>query len=81
MKLKPAVNDHPDKKVTPANVESLAVASLGSSVTTTTQERIWDGYTPQEKITDGLRVAVDMTINHETSINDVLNDKRSLSMG
>jgi hypothetical protein len=81
MKLKPVVNDHPDKKVTPANVEALAVGSLGSSVTTTTQERTWDGYTPQEKLTDGLHVAVDMTINQEAAIDDVLNGKRSLSMG
>jgi hypothetical protein len=81
MKLKPVVNDHPDKKVTPANVEALAVGSLGSLVTTTTQEKTWDGYTPQEKLTDGLHVAIDMTINQETAIDDVLNGKRSLSMG
>jgi hypothetical protein len=81
MKLKPVVNDHPDKKVTPANVEALAVGSLGSFVTTTTQEKTWDGYTPPEKLTDGLHVAIDMTINKEDAIDDVLNGKRSLSMG
>ena len=81
MRLKPVVNDHPDKKVTPANVETLAVGSLGSLVTTTTQERTWDGYTPPEKLTDGLHVAIDMTINQEAAIDDVLNGKRSLSMG
>jgi hypothetical protein len=81
MKLKPVVNDHPDKKVTPANVEALAVGSLGSLVTTTTQERTWDGYTQPEKLTDGLHVAIDMTINKEDAIDDVLNGKRSFSMG
>ena len=81
MRLKPVVNDHPDKKVTPANVETLAVGSLGSLVTTTTQERTWDGSTPPEKLTDGLHVAIDMTINQEAAIDDVLNGKRSLSMG
>ena len=81
MTLKPVVNDHPDKKVTPANVEALAVGSLGSLVTTTTQEKTWDGFTAPEKLTDGLHVAIDMTINQEAAIDDVLNGKRSLSMG
>jgi hypothetical protein len=81
MKLKPVVNDHPDTKVTPSNVEALAVGSLGSLVTTTTQERTWDGYTTPKKLTDGLHVAIDMTINKEDAIDDVLNGKRSLSMG
>jgi hypothetical protein len=81
MKLKPVVNDHPDKKVTPSNIDALAVGSLGSLVTTTTQEKTWDGYTPPEKLTDGLHVAIDMTINKEDAIDDVLNGKRSLSMG
>jgi hypothetical protein len=81
MKLKPVTNDHPSEKVTPANSQSLAVGSLGSLVTTTTQERTWDGYTPPENLTDGLHVAIDMTINKEDAIDDVLNGKRSLSMG
>jgi hypothetical protein len=81
MKLKPVVNDHPTEKVTPANTQELAVGSLGSLVTTTAQERTWDGYTPPEKLTDGLHVAIDMTINQADAIEDVLNGKRSLSMG
>jgi hypothetical protein len=81
MRLKPVVNDHPSEKVTPANIEKLAVGSLGSLVATTTQEKTWDGYTPPEKLTDGLHVAVDMTINQAEAIEDVLNGKRSLSMG
>jgi hypothetical protein len=81
MKLKPVTNDHPAERVTPANTQELAVGSLGSLVTTTTQERTWDGYTPQEKLTDGLHVAIDMTINQEAAIEDALNGKRSLSMG
>jgi hypothetical protein len=81
MKLKPVVNDHPSEKVTPANTQELAVGSLGSLVTTTAQEKTWDGYTPPEKLTDGLHVAIDMTINKAEAIEDVVNGKRSLSMG
>jgi hypothetical protein len=81
MRLKPVTNDHPAEKVTPANTQELAVGSLGSLVTTTVQERTWEGYTPPEKLTDGLHVAVDMTINQAGAIDDVLNGKRSLSMG
>jgi hypothetical protein len=81
MKLKPVVNDHPAEKITPANTQELAVGSLGSLVTTTAQEKTWDGYTPSEKLTDGLHVAIDMTINRAETIEDVLNGKRSLSMG
>jgi hypothetical protein len=81
MKLKPVTNDHPTEKVTPANTQALAVGSLGSLVTTTVQEKTWDGYTPYEQLTDGLHVAIDMTVNKEDAINDVLNGKRALSMG
>jgi hypothetical protein len=81
MKLKPVTNEHPTEKVTPANSSELAVGSLGSNPSTTTQEKTWDGYTPFDKITDGLHVAIDMTINNADSIEDVLNGKRSLSMG
>lgn len=81
MKLKPITNDHPTEKVTPTNTQELAVGNLGSLVTTTAQEKTWDGYTPPEKLTDGLHVAIDMTINQAEAIEDVLNGKRSLSMG
>jgi hypothetical protein len=81
MKLKPVTNDHPTEKVTPANSSELAVGSLGSNPSSTTQRKTWDGYTPFDEITDGLHVAIDMTINNADSIEDVLNGKRSLSMG
>jgi hypothetical protein len=81
MKLKPVVNDHPAEKVTSRNVKELAVGSLGSNPSSTTQERTWEGYTDAEKLTDGLHVAIDMTINNEDAITDILNGKRSLSMG
>jgi hypothetical protein len=81
MKLKPVTNDHPSEKVTPANAKDLIVGSLGSNPSSTAQEKTWDGYTPLEKLTDGLHVAIDMTINQEAAIDDVLNGKRSLSMG
>jgi hypothetical protein len=82
MKLKPVTNDHPTEKVTPANAKELAVGNLGSNPSSTTQEYDWNGkYTPLEKLTDGLHVAIDMTINQEPAIEDVLNGKRALSMG
>jgi hypothetical protein len=81
MKLKPVTNDHPDAKVTPENVKKLAVGSLGSNPSSTPQERTWDGCTPADRLTDGLHVAIDMTINNEDAIEDVLNGKRALSMG
>jgi len=82
MKLKPVTLDHPDEKVVPDNVVKLQVGTLGSNPTTTAQKFGWDGErTPYEKITDGLHVAIDMTINREDAIDEVLNGKRSLSMG
>jgi hypothetical protein len=81
MKLKPVTNDHPAEKVTPANSQALTVGSLGSNPSSTTQVRDFDGWTPQDKLTDGLHVAIDMTINRADAIDDVLNGKRSLSMG
>jgi hypothetical protein len=59
MKLKPVTNDHPAEKVTPANSKELAVGSLGSNPSSTTQERTWDGYKPPDNLTDGLHVAID----------------------
>ncbi|MBR1715627.1 MAG: DUF2213 domain-containing protein [Treponema sp.] len=81
MKLKPVTNQHPDGFVTPENQQELQVGSLGSDVTTTTQYRDCDGWTEQEKITDGIHVAIDMTINRADAIDDVLNGRRALSMG
>ncbi|MDR1399400.1 MAG: DUF2213 domain-containing protein [Treponema sp.] len=82
MKLKPVTNGHPTEKVTSANAKELVVGNLGSNPSSTTQEKTWDGgYTPWDKLTDGLHVAIDMTINQEGAIEEVLNGKRSLSMG
>ncbi|MDR2150119.1 MAG: DUF2213 domain-containing protein [Spirochaetaceae bacterium] len=81
MKLKPVTNDHPTEKVTPDNTHELSVGSLGSNLSSTTQERTWDGYTPFDKLTDGLHVAIDMTITRADAIDDVVNGKRALSMG
>jgi hypothetical protein len=82
LKLKPITNDHPTEKVTPQNTSELVVGSLGSLVTTTTQERTWDGgFVPSTALTDGLHVAIDMTINRADAIEDALNGKRALSMG
>ena len=81
MKLKPVTNEHPDGFVTPENQKELQVGSLGSNVTTTTQFREGSGWTDSEKITDGIHVAIDMTINRADAIDDVLNGRRALSMG
>ena len=81
MKLKPVTNEHPDGFVTPENQQELQVGSLGSDVTTTTQVRDYDGWTDSGKITDGIHVAIDMTINRADAIEDVLNGRRALSMG
>lgn len=81
MKLKPVTNQHPDGFVTPENQQELQVGSLGSNVTTTTQFRDYEGWTDNDKITDGIHVAIDMTINRADAIDDVLNGRRSLSMG
>jgi hypothetical protein len=81
MKLKPVTIDHPTEKVTPDNTQKLAVGSLGSNPSSTTQERTWDGYTPMDKLTDGFHVAIDMTITRADAIDDVVNGKRALSMG
>lgn len=81
MKLKPVTNQHPDGFVTPENQKELQVGSLGSDVTTTTQIRDYDGWTDSDKITDGIHVAIDMTINRDDAIDDVLNGRRALSMG
>lgn len=81
MKLKPVTNEHPDGMVTPENQKELQVGSLGSNVTTTTQ--IYEGcnWTDSDKLSDGIHVAIDMTINRADAIEDVLNGRRALSMG
>lgn len=81
MKLKPVTNEHPDGFVTPENQQELQVGSLGSNVSTTTQERTHNGWVDAGKITDGIHVAIDMTINRADAIEDVLNGRRALSMG
>lgn len=81
MKLKPVTNGHPDGLITPDNQQELQVGSLGSKVTTTTQERIGDRWCNPEEVSDGIHVAVDMTITRADAIEDVLNGRRALSMG
>jgi hypothetical protein len=82
MKLKPVTLDHPDEVVTPDNAGDLQVGTLGSNPTTTNQETDWSGRsTPWEKVSDGIHVAIDMTIQRADAIEEVLNGKRALSMG
>jgi hypothetical protein len=81
MKLKPVVNNHPTEKVTDENIQKYQVGSLGSNPSSETQEMLWGERTPPDKLTDGYHVAIDMVINKSDAIEDVLNGKRSLSMG
>jgi hypothetical protein len=81
MKMKPVANDHPTEKITDGNVKKYQVGSLGSNPSSNTQIRSWEGYTPQDELTDGFHVAIDMIIHDGDAINDVLNGKRALSMG
>lgn len=81
MKLKPVTNEHPDSMVTPDNQKELQVGSLGSNVSSTTQYSNGCGWNDGDKITDGIHVAIDMTINRADAIEDVLNGRRALSMG
>lgn len=81
MKLKPVTNGHPDGLVTPDNQKELQVGSLGSKVTTSTQLRDMDNWRDSDEITDGIHVAIDMTINRDDAVADVLNGRRALSMG
>ena len=81
MKLKPLTNLHPKEWVTPENQKELQVGSLGSDVTTTTQFREGCGWNDDVKITDGIHVAIDITVNRADAIEDVLNGRRALSMG
>lgn len=81
LKLKPVTNDHPKELVTTENVKKLQVGSLGSNPSSTAQLRNYEGWTPEDQLTDGLHVAIDMTINDPGAIEDVLNGKRELSCG
>lgn len=81
MKMKPVTNLHPDGFVTPENAKDLSVGNLGSNVTTTTQEHLYGGMTPSDKITDGIHVAIDMIISDADAITDILDGRRALSMG
>lgn len=81
MKLKPVTNGHPDGLITPDNQQELQVGSLGSKVTTTTQQQIGGRWCDPEEVSDGIHVAIDMTITRADALEDVLNGRRALSMG
>lgn len=81
LKLKPITLNHPNELVTPDNAEEFQVGSLGNNVSSEVQERTYDGFTPWDKLTDGLNVAVDMSITRKDAIEAVLNGKKGLSMG
>ena len=81
LKLKPVTNDHPSKAVTPDNVRELQVGSLGDNPSSSTQQYGGNGWRPEDEITDGLHLAIDMVITEAGAIDDVINGKDALSCG
>jgi hypothetical protein len=86
MKGKPVTNDHPDSLVTPETAKALQVGSMGSNPSSNVDG--WTALDPQEQqnyrgsnATDGLHVAIDMTITDGPTIELVLAGKQALSMG
>lgn len=79
LKLKPVTNNHPASKiVTPQNVQSLQVGSLGNQPSRYTDPGSYGSYKDQ---TDGVHVAIDMIVTEEQAIADVNAGKRNLSCG
>lgn len=79
LKLKPLTNNHPTAgTVTPENVQTLQVGSLGDN-----PSRFTDGGpgSSMSDITDGIHVAIDMIVTEQNAIQDVMGGKRSLSSG
>jgi hypothetical protein len=68
MKMKPVANDHPTEKITDENVKKYQVGSLGSNPSSNNQIRSWEGYTPEDELTDGFHVAIDMIIHDGDAI-------------
>ena len=82
LKMKPVTNDHPIDMVEPSNVRDLAVGSLGSNPSETTQLSSGGGYySRDDEVTDGQHLSIDMVITDPDAISDVLNGKRALSCG
>jgi hypothetical protein len=81
LKMKPITNDHPIELVTPENITPLQVGMTGSAVSSTTQQRDYDGWTEQNKLTDGFHLAVDVSITEKQAIAAVQAGKTALSCG
>jgi hypothetical protein len=82
LKMKPVTNDHPTELVTPENVKQYQVGALGDNPGSSTQKRDYQGmYKPDNQLTDGYHVAIDMCITEKQAIDDITNGKRSLSCG
>lgn len=82
LKLKPVTLNHPSELVTPDNADMLQVGTLGDNPSETTQTRDYNGnWIDDDKITDGINLAVDMCITKKEAIDAVLNGKQALSMG
>ncbi|GMO53034.1 MAG: hypothetical protein Ta2G_11000 [Termitinemataceae bacterium] len=81
MKLKPLALDHPSEKITPDNADQYQVGTLGNNPSSTTQQYQYGTWTDSDKLTDGMHVAIDMSITRSEAIEAVLNGKRALSMG
>lgn len=82
LKLKPVTLNHPSVLVTSDNADELQVGTLGDNPSKTTQTRDWNGnFIDDDKLTDGINLAVDMCITKKEAIDAVLNGKQALSMG
>lgn len=80
LKKKPLTNDHPSERVVADNVKELSVGFSGSEVTSNHTEYDWNGKY-NNKVHDGIHVAVDLTITDADAVKQVLEGKVGLSCG
>lgn len=80
MKLKPLTNGHPTEQVTSENIAKYQIGNLGDNPSKNTQWSSAPGW-DDTCITDGLHVAIDLTVQNADGISAVRNGKVALSMG
>ena len=85
LKMKPVTNSHPTETVTPENVKSHQVGTIGSNPSADgfsgaffSEEDFKNGELPS---TDRYHLSVDMMVTDELAIADILRGKRALSGG
>ncbi len=80
MKLKPLTDGHPTETVNAENIKKYQIGNLGNNPSKNTQWSSAPGW-DTSLITDGLHVAIDLTIQSADGIASVRNGKVALSMG